>query len=107
MEKTHKRPVEVGVWAKALWEDERVRAGAQVVHAVESLDTSMKLFKSVVNTSAAPAWIPPAVPWKEVKKKFKDKKVPAIVRKVRSKLNVPRERFYVQEDGQYAWAGEE
>jgi hypothetical protein len=107
LEKTHKRPVEVNAWAKALWEDERIRAGAQVVHAVESLDSFVKLFKTIVKTSAVPAWIPPAMPWEQVEKKFKDKKVPAIAKKVRGKLNVPRERFRVRDDGQFVWAGEE
>lgn len=105
LEKTHKRPVEVGAWAKALWEDERIRAGAQAVHAVENLDAFVKLFKTIVKTSAVPAWIPPAMPWEQVEKKFKDRKVPAIAKKVRGKLNVPRERFRVQEDGQFVWAG--
>jgi hypothetical protein len=105
LENIHKRPVEVGAWANALWEDERIRAGAQAVHAIEHLDDFVKLFKSVVKESAVPDWIPPAMPWEQVEKKFKTK-VPGIARKVRGKLNVPRERFRVNEKGEYVWAGE-
>ena len=108
LEKVNKKhAVEVSAWAKSLWEDDRVRAGAQAIHAVEHVDDFVKLFKSIVKESAVPAWIPPAMPWEQVEKKFKTRKVPAIAKKIRGKLNVPRERFRVQEDGQYTWAGEE
>ncbi len=108
LEKVNKKhAVEVSAWAKSLWEDDRIRAGAQAIHAVEHMDDFVKLFKSIVKESAVPAWIPSAMAWEQVEKKFKTKKVPAIAKKIRGKLNVPRERFRVQEDGQYLWAGEE
>ena len=67
-------------WASAPWQDERV---------VES---------------TVPDWIPPAMPWEQVEKEFKAK-VPARAKKIRGKLNVPRERFWLTEDRKYMWAG--
>lgn len=43
---------------------------------------------------------PPAVPWEEL-----GDKVSARARKIRGKLNMPRERFRLTEDGEYVWAG--
>jgi hypothetical protein len=71
---------ELSEWASAPWQDERV---------VES---------------TVPDWIPPAMPWEQVEKKFKAK-VPARAKKIRGKLNVPRERFRLTEEGEYVWAG--
>jgi len=62
------------------------------------------MFKAEVKESAVPAWIPPAMPWEQVEKKFKTK-IPGIATKVRGKLNVPYERFRVNDKGEYIWAG--
>ena len=40
--------------------------------------------------------MPSAVPWDEIREK-----VPAKVKRIRGKLNVPRERFRVTGEGQY------
>jgi len=48
--------------------------------------------------------IAPAVPWDQLEKK---RKIPAKVRSIRGKLNVPRERFHLTSDGHYRWAGKE
>ena len=45
-----------------------------------------------------PESIPFAVPWGQLEKK---QKVPAVVKKIRGKLNVPRERFWVTAAGEY------
>jgi hypothetical protein len=39
-----------------------------------------------------------------VEKKFK-RKVSARAKRIRGKLNVPRERFRVNDEGEYVWAG--
>ena len=49
-----------------------------------------------------PEGIPPAVPWDQLEKK---RKIPAKVKSIRGKLNVPRERFHLTSDGRYVWAG--
>ena len=48
-----------------------------------------------------PENIPFAIPWEELEKKIK---VPASVKRIRGKLNVPGERFQVTEDRQYIQA---
>ena len=63
-----------------------------------------RLFRSLIVESTVPAWIPPAIPWEQVERKLK-KKVPARAKQIRGKLNVPRERFRLADDGQYLWAG--
>jgi len=35
----------------------------------------------------------------------KKRKILASVKKIRGKLNVPRERFHLASDGRYLWAG--
>ena len=51
-----------------------------------------------------PDGIPPAAPWEQLEKK---RKIPAKVKSIRGKLNVPRERFHLTSDGRYRWAGKE
>jgi hypothetical protein len=60
-----------------------------------------KFFRDTVNDETVPDGIPPAVPWEELEKKMK---VPKQAKNVRGKLNVPRERFRLRDDG-YIWAG--
>lgn len=52
-----------------------------------------------------PEGIPSAVPWNHLEKK--GKKIPAKVKTIRGKLNVPRERFHLTSDDRYRWAGKE
>ncbi|MBI5634709.1 MAG: hypothetical protein HZA15_14665 [Nitrospirae bacterium] len=63
-----------------------------------------KFFKAIVVESTVPDWIPPAIPWDQVEKKFKEK-VPARAKKIRGKLNIPREHFRLTKDGKFTWAG--
>ena len=51
-----------------------------------------------------PEGISPTVPWDHLEKK---RKLPAKVKSIRGKLNVPRERFHLTSDGRYLWAGKE
>lgn len=98
-------PVTLGQWVDALWQDERILAAAEVIQGqpVEPGEFT-KLVKSIVVESTVPDWIPPALPWEQVEKKFKAS-VPARTKKIRGKLNVPRERFRLTDDGEYTWAG--
>ena len=68
--------------------------------------TFARLFKSVVVESTVPDWIPPAMDWEQVEKKFKTR-APARAKRIRGRLNVPRERFRLTADGAYVWAGKE
>jgi hypothetical protein len=63
-----------------------------------------KQFKSIIDEETVPEGIPWAVPYDELEKKRKIK-VPAKVRSIRGKLNVPRERFHLRGKTQYLWAG--
>lgn len=58
----------------------------------------------VFSAETVPEGIPPAVPWDQLEKK---RKIPAKVKSIRGKLNVPRERFHLTSDGRYLWAGKE
>ena len=99
-------PVALGQWVDALWQDERVLAAAEVINPEGLGDPQgfTRLFKSIVVESTVLDWIPPAMPWEQVEKKFKAK-VPARAKKIRGKLNVPRERFRLTDEGEYVWAG--
>jgi len=116
-------PIELESWTAALWKDERVHAAWPVV--VEALaqieahkagliaskpkfdnsSTSFaRFFRDLVNDETVPEGIPPAVPWDQLEKKGK---IPAKVKSIRGKLNVPRERFHLTSDGRYHWAGKQ
>jgi hypothetical protein len=106
-------------WASALWNDPRVQAAwsvvAEAIHRLDlwkreqkskptgslpTLDPSpaafSRFFKATVKEQTVPEGIPFAVPYEKIRVK-----VPAQVKKIRGKLNVPRERFRVNEDGFY------
>ena len=53
-------------------------------------------FKSLVRDQTVPEGIPFAVPYDKIKQP-----VPKSVQKIRGKLNVPRERFWLTSYGQY------
>jgi hypothetical protein len=61
-----------------------------------------KRFAATVKAETVPDGIPPAVPWDELEKKMQ---IPKQARKVRGKLNVPRERFRQRPDKTFLWAG--
>jgi hypothetical protein len=44
----------------------------------------------------------PGLPWNQLEKK---PKIPAKVKSIRGKLNVPRERFHLTSNDRYRWAG--
>ena len=68
---------------------EQVRTANGVVEGVVSADGKVRTFKG----------IPFAVPYDKIKQP-----VPKSVQKIRGKLNVPRERFWLTSDGQYCVA---
>ena len=99
-------PVSLDDWTAALWQDVRVQAAWGVVS--EALGRLQKradftrYFAAVVKEQSVPDDIPAAVPWDELEKK---RKIPTAVKRIRGKLNVPRERFRVTNSGEYVWAG--
>jgi hypothetical protein len=99
-------PVTLDQWTAALQQDPRVQAAWSVAH--EALGRLGKradfdrYFSALVKEQTAPDDIPAAVPWDELEKK---RKIPATVKRIRGKLNVPRERFRVTASGGYVWAG--
>lgn len=66
-------------------------------------DSFLKLFRTVINSATVPEGIPFATPYAELEKK--GAKVPAKVKNIRGKLNVPRERFRLRGKDEYLWAG--
>jgi len=97
-------PVSLEQWSAAIWEDARVQAAWGVVReALERLERRAdysRYFATLVKGQSVPDNIPVAVPWEKIKTK-----VPAAVKRIRGKFNVPRERFRVTTDGHYVWAG--
>ncbi len=115
-------PVLLADWTNALWDDTRVQAAWQVaaeaMHRLElwersqherpsgrepKLDASQgafaKYFKKLVRDQRVPDNIPWAVPWDKLDEQ--GVRVPARVRRIRGKLNVPRERFWETSAGYY------
>ncbi len=125
-------PVELDAWADALWRDSRVAAAWPVaaeqyafVEAEKAREKAeengepapaspvkpasdragfVRAFKRIIEDETVPAGFPFAVPYDELEKKVK-KKVPAKLRSIRGKLNVPRERFHRHDNNTYTWAG--
>jgi type I restriction-modification system DNA methylase subunit len=129
--KKHGGPAELGEWTQSLWKDERIQAAWPVaaeqyafvdhekarekaeeqgdpvpVRSKTAADFSSfaRMFKTVVDEETVPVGFPFGMDYAEIEKKSK-KKVPAQLKKVRGKLNVPRERFHSVGPGQYKWAG--
>ncbi len=97
-------PIELADWAQALWRDERVQVAVKAVAPTSAgIAAFTDLLKSVVEEETVPDGIPFAKPWEELEKK----KLAGLAkaRKIRGKLNVPRERFHVVSRGVYNWAG--
>jgi hypothetical protein len=116
-------PIELEKWTAALWSDERIRAAWPVVvgclkqleaHKAGSVQTKSKIddssiafarfFRDLLKDETVPEGTPPAIPWDQLEKK---RKIPAKVKSIRGKLNVPRERFHLTSDGRYVWAGKQ
>lgn len=99
-------PVSLGEWVGVLWLDSRVQAAWEVVkESLVRLKRSAdfeRYFSKLVKEQSVPDNIPFAVPWDELEK---SQKIPATVKRIRGKLNVPRERFRINDSGQYLWAG--
>jgi len=99
-------PVSVDEWTGALQKDTRVRVAWDIVsEALARLGKRTdfdRYFASLVKEQTVPDDIPAAVPWDELEEK---RKIPAAVKRIRGKLNVPRERFRVTAAGEYVWAG--
>jgi hypothetical protein len=119
------KAVTLEAWADALWQEERVQAAWTVAAEASQrlgawkqsqsdkpagkaaqMDTGraafLKGFKELVKSQSVPENIPYAVAWEELEKKMK---IPAAVKSLRGKLNVPRERFRVTAEGWYLVAG--
>jgi hypothetical protein len=97
--------------AEALWRNERVHAAVSFLFPSplwgegqgEGVPSDFeRLLKEVVDEETVPAGIPFAKPWD----KF-SKDTPGLpkARKIRGKLNVPRERFHLVTKNVYSWAG--
>ena len=64
--------------------------------------TFARFFRELLKDETVPDDIPFAVPWDQLEKK---RKIPAKVKSIRGKLNVPRERFHLTSEGRYRRAG--
>jgi len=99
-------PVPLDEWTTTLWKDVRVQAAwgvvSEAVGRLQKRADFTRYFAALVKEQSVPDDIPFAVPWDELEKK---RKIPAAVKRIRGKLNVPRERFHVTDSGEYVWAG--
>jgi hypothetical protein len=114
-------PIESDKWTIALWKDERIQAAwPAVVETLAQIDSHKastngntsrfdnsysafaRFFRELLKDETVPEGIPYAIPWEHLEKK---RKIPARVKSIRGKLNVPRERFHLTSDGRYRWAG--
>jgi hypothetical protein len=98
-------PAELSAWAQGLWRDTRIQAAVEVVHpSLAGPEGFMRLLKEKVEGESVPDGIPFAKPWEELEKKHAQAELNK-ARKIRGKLNVPRERFHLVSKGFYKWAG--
>jgi hypothetical protein len=117
-------PIALDTWTSNLWKDKCIAAAwpvvAESLNAVEVWKTQgkdkkpgkgiepdfadfAKFFRATVNAETVPDGIPPATPWEELEKKGVSV---TQAKKVRGKLNVPRERFRQKKDSSFIWAGD-
>jgi hypothetical protein len=124
-------PIEFGAWVQAMWTDDRIRAAwlvaveqyafleyetarekaeendsaapARRKVAADSANFARK-FKKLVEEETVPEGFPFGVDYESLAKNLK-KEIPAKLKRIRGKLNVPRERFHSVGPGQYKWAG--
>lgn len=89
-----------------MWAATRVQAAWTLIRqALERLEHPAEFpryFAAIIKDQSVPSDIPWAVPWEELEK---TRKIPASAKRIRGKLNVPRERFRITIDKQYVWAG--
>ncbi len=124
-------PVDFDEWVDAIWNDTRVKSAWPVAaeeyarleyekaseRAEKNGDPSPALaprltdrasfaqkFREIVDKETVPEGFPFATPYEELEKNVK-KSVPAKLRKVRGRLNAPRERFHLRGRAQFLWAG--
>ncbi len=98
-------PVELSDWAHSLWNDKRVQAAVEVVAPSSAgIVAFTGLLRTVVDAETVPAGIPFAKPWDELERSFVKSDLNK-ARRIRGKLNVPRERFHLVSKGVYKWAG--
>ena len=129
--KRHNASVEFGVWAQALWNDDRIRAawtiaveqyafleyeivrekaeengGTAPLRRKVAADFSSftRRFKRIIEEETVPEGFPFGVEYDSLEKKLK-KEIPAKLKRVRGKLNIPKERFHSVGPSQYKWAG--
>jgi hypothetical protein len=99
-------PASIVEWTQAIASDVRVSVAWEVFSETQTRlgrpTDFARFFGDLVKSQSVPADIPFAVPWDELEKK---RKIPASVKRIRGKLNVPRERFRVTGAGTYVWAG--
>lgn len=105
-EKRNGGPATLDEWTTALQQDPRVQAAwpvaREVLERLAKRSDFDRYFAGLVKEQTVPDDIPVAVSWDELDKK---RKIPAAVKRIRGKLNVPRERFRVTASGRYVWAG--
>ena len=123
--------MEQAEWTAALWADERVQAAWPVAAENYSLlefdkartkaeeqgdpvperpksktdpATFARQFKAIIEEETVPEGFEFGTEYEELARRLK-KELPAKLKKVRGKLNVPRERFHSVGKAQYKWAG--
>jgi len=99
-------PVDLDAWQAAIWSDSRVQAAwgvaSEALKRLERRADFDRYFTALIKDQSVPENIPFATPWDKLPKSIK---VTATTKRIRGKLNVPRERFRTTSDGKYIWAG--
>ena len=131
--RTRKREVGTNLteWMKALWKDDGIQAAWPVAakeyafvdyekarekaekvgdptpippKAATDFTGFSRKFKQLIDNETVPADFPFGTDFSQLAKSL-HKTIPAQLKKVRGKLNVPRERFHSVGSGLYKWAG--
>jgi len=99
-------PADLDTWLAALAADDRIKAAwpliAETLARLGRPADFRRHAAALIKSQSVPADIPWAVPWAELEK---TRKIPAAVKRIRGKLNVPRERFRTTAEGRFVWAG--
>ncbi len=97
-------PVELEKWTVAMGADARVvgawEVASDALGRLARRADFRRYFAALVKAQTVPDSIPWAVPWEKI-----EVPVPASARRIRGKLNVPRERFRSTPEGLFVWAG--
>jgi hypothetical protein len=123
-------PVDISEWAQALWKDERVQAAWPIAaeqyafldhekvrqkaedegdpvpappKPATGISGFSRMFKQIIDEETVPTGFPFGTDYDQLAQSLR-KAIPSQLKKVRGKLNVPRERFHL-DAGQYKWAG--